>query len=289
MRIFVLGASGYIGAAVVRELVAHGHHVSGLVRSDVASATVRALGAQAVRGTLDSLDVIELTAREHDAIVHAAFFRGPAFVPAERRLLERFAQLAHGKHVLVTTSGSWVYGSRGDAIVDEDAPLNPIPLVAWRPEHEQLALAAGARSIVIRPCAVYGDGRGMVGGMIEQARGGAVRIVGDGHNRWSLVRVDALAELYRLAIEHPQARGIYNAAAGPAVPYVEIARAASRAGGGDGTIEHLTLEAAGAQLGPYADALALDLQVSGEKARRELGWSPHRPSVLEELANTVVI
>jgi nucleoside-diphosphate-sugar epimerase len=75
---------------------------------------------------------------------------------------------------------------------------------------------------------------------------------------------------------------------GAAVPYVEIARAASRAGGGDGSIEHLTYENARAAMGPLAEAFAMDLQVSAEKARRELGWNPHRPTVLEELANTVV-
>ncbi len=184
-----------------------------------------------------------------------------------------------------------MYGNRGDALIDEEAPLAPIELVAWRPGHEQRVLAttaAGVRPIVIRPSVVYGEGRGMVGAMVEQARTGPVRVVGDGTNRWPLVRIDALAELYRLALEHPDARGIYNAAHGDAIAYLSIARAASRAGGGDGTIEHLTPEFARAQMGLYADALALDLQISSAKARRELGWAPDRPSVLDELANTVV-
>jgi nucleoside-diphosphate-sugar epimerase len=102
------------------------------------------------------------------------------------------------------------------------------------------------------------------------------------------VRVDALAELYAAAVEQPAATGIFNGVAAAAVPYVEIARAASRAAGGDGTIEHLTFENAQAMMGPFATALALDLQMSGAKAERVLGWKPHRPTVLEELANTVV-
>jgi nucleoside-diphosphate-sugar epimerase len=176
-------------------------------------------------------------------------------------------------------------------VVDEEAPLAPLPIVAWRPAHEETVLAAaarGIRAIVIRPGVVFGDGGGIVGILISQAVPGPLRVVGDGSNRWPMVRVDALAELYASAVEQPGASGIYNAQSGAAVPYVEIARAASRSAGGDGRIEHLTLENAQAAMGGFAAALAIDLQTSSEKARRELGWQPHRPTVLEELANTVV-
>ncbi len=291
MRIFVTGGSGYIGRAVVAELRRRGHHVAALARSDAAAATVRGLGAQAVHGGLDSLDVIELAAREHDATIHIAAPVPPDGVKREAAMLDVLLRVAPDDHVLVYTSGAWVYGDRGDAVVDEDAPLKPIAIVAWRPAHEERVLAAserGIRAVVIRPTVVYGEGGGIVGGLVKSAKPGPVKVVGSGANRWATVRVDALAELYAAAVEQPAANGIYNAVAGAAVPYVEIARAASRAGGGDGSIEHLTYENAQAAMGPFAEAMAMDLQVSGEKARRELGWNPHRPTVLEELANTVV-
>ena len=291
MRIFVTGASGFIGRAVVAELLRRGHHVAGLVRSDAAATTVRSIGGQAVHGSLDSLEVLELAAREHDATVHVAGVRGPEDVAREKRALETMLAVAATGHAFVYTSGAWVYGDRGDAIVDEEAPLAPIGIVAWRPAHEQLVLAKaarGIRAIVVRPGVVYGDGGGMVGDLVRQAVPGPIRIVGDGANRWPLVRNDALAELYAAAVEQPAARGIYNAQTGASVPYVELARAASRSAGGDGRIEHLTLENARAQMGAFADALALDLQTSTDKAKRELGWRPQRPTVLEELANTVV-
>jgi nucleoside-diphosphate-sugar epimerase len=291
MRVFVTGASGYIGGAIVAELVARGHHVAGLARSDAAAAAVHGLGAKVVHGSLDALDVVELATRDHDALVLAAGITSPDDVARESKIIDMLERLPSGMHAVAYTSGAWVYGDRGDAVVDEDAPLAPLPLVAWRVGHEQriLGLAQhGVRPIVIRPTVVYGDGGGMVGNLIRQGAAGPVRVVADGHNRWSFVRVDALAELYVAALEQPRAQGVYNGVRGAAVPYVEVARAASRAGGGDGSVEHLTIEAARRVMGPFADALALDLQVASPRAERELGWAPHRPTVLEELANTVV-
>jgi nucleoside-diphosphate-sugar epimerase len=291
MRIFITGGSGYIGRAVVTELLGRGHHVAALARSDAAAATLRTLGAQVVHGSLDSLDVIELATREHDATVYIAAPVPPDGVAREAKALDVILREAPNDHALVYTSGAWVYGDRGDAVVDEDAPVKPIQIVAWRPAHEERVLAArsrGIRAVVIRPTIVYGGSGGIIGMLMASANPGPVKVVGDGQNRWSTVRVDALAELYAAAVEQPAANGIYNAVNGAPIPYVEIARAASRAGGGDGSIEHLTDENATAAMGPFAEALALDLQVSGEKARRELGWNPRRPTLLEELANTVV-
>jgi nucleoside-diphosphate-sugar epimerase len=291
MRIFVTGGNGYIGRSVITELKRRGHHVAALVRSDAASATVRALGAQAVHGSLTSLDVIELAIREHDATIHLAGPQKAEDVAADAAMLDVFQHVAPNDHTLVYTSGGWVYGSRGDAIIAEDAPLAPVQLVAWRPGHEEIALKAqakGVRVVVIRPGVVYGDNGGIVGMLMASANPGPVRVVGDATNRWPMVRVDALAELYAAAVEQPAASGIYNAALGAAVPYIEIARAASRAAGGNGSIEHLTYENAQAAMGPFAEALAIDLQMSGEKAKKELGWNPNRPTVLEELSNSVV-
>ena len=291
MRIFVTGGSGYIGRSVISELKRRGHHVAALVRSDAASATVRGLGAEALHGSLTSLDVIELAMREHDATIHLAGPQSPDDVAADAALLRTVQTLAPKDHAFVYTSGVWVYGDRGDAVVAEDAPTKPIALVAWRVEHEQLALAAGkngVRVVVIRPGVVYGDGGGIIGMIVASAKPGPVKVVGDGNNRWPTVRVDALAELYAAAVEQDGASGIYDGVAAASVPYIEIARAASRAGGGDGSIEHLTFENAQTALAPFAEAFALDLNVSGEKAKRDLGWNPHRPTLLEELSNSVV-
>jgi len=289
--IFVTGGSGFIGASVIRELRRRSHVVHALARSDAAEQRVRSAGADAVRGDLRDLDVLRGAAAHADAVVHLAQEQSAEGVAVgERALAALIDALPDGK-TFVYTSGVWVYGSRGDAVVAEDAPLAPLALVAWRPAHEQMVLSQQGRlrAIVIRPALVYGDGGGIPGMMVEQARAGTLRVVGDGTNRWPAVRHDALAELYALAVERRTAQGVYNASRGAAVPYLEIAHAASRAAGGDGTVTHVTLEDARGMMGPFADALACDLQVDSGRAVRELGWEPHRPTLLEELSNTTVI
>jgi nucleoside-diphosphate-sugar epimerase len=275
----------------VRALRADAHEVRVLARSDEAEAKVRKLGAEPIRGDLSDLDLLRGEAARADAIIALAQDRTPDGVEIGRAALEAMLDaLPHGG-TFIYTSGAWVYGSRGDAVVDEDAPLQPLPIVAWRPAHEELALAhqGHLRVIVIRPSVVYGDGGGIPGIMVDAARNGQLRIVGDGTNRWPTVRHDALAELFALAVNRRNARGIYNASRGASVPYEEIAHAASRAAGGDGAVEQISLEDGRRAMGPFADALAIDLQVDSSRATRDLGWEPHRPTLLEELSNTSVV
>ncbi|MET0395618.1 MAG: NAD-dependent epimerase/dehydratase family protein [Longimicrobiaceae bacterium] len=276
MRVLLTGATGYVGSAAAEALRAAGHEVLGLARSDAAAAKLEAAGFAARRGDLARPETLAASVAEADATVHAAALPGgedAAAVAAMLRMLD-----GTGKP-FVYTSGAWVLGSTGDAVADEDAPASAPELVAWRPAVEEAVRAAGG--VVLRPTVVYGRGGGTPASMVRSAlRKGVVRYVGDGRQRWPLVHVDDLAELYVLALA-AEPGTLLHASAGPSIPAREVAEAAAAAHGA--RAEPWPLEAARATLGAFADALALDQQVSGARAGRLLGWAPRRPDVLWEL------
>jgi nucleoside-diphosphate-sugar epimerase len=281
MKIFVTGATGYIGSAVVERLRDFGHQVLGLARSDASARKLESAGAHAARGDLRDKVALARAARESDAAIHLAMEYSPQTSELDRgavdTILEEFRLT--GRPFLYT-SGIWVLGDTGDAVADEETELHPPPLVAWRPAVEQLVVKAqGPRGIVIRPAMVYGRGGGFVASFVEQARkNGAVRIVGSGENRWPFVQIDDLADLYVLALGAP-AGSLYFASAGPSVPVKQVARAAARGA----PVETVPLEDARRAMGPVADALVLDQTISSRKAVRELGWSPKGKPVMDEV------
>jgi nucleoside-diphosphate-sugar epimerase len=281
MRVLLTGATGFVGSAAAEALRAAGHEVTGLARSDEAAAKLEAAGHAVRRGDLARPETLDAAVAEADAVVHAAALAGDddaTAVAAMLRMLE-----GTGKP-FVYTSGAWVLGSTGDTVADEDAPLDAAELVAWRPAVEAAVLSAvarGVRGVVLRPTVVYGRGGGTPGSMVRSAlRKGVVRYVGDGRQRWPTVHVDDLAELYALALDAAPGT-LLHASAGPSVTAREVAETAAAAHGA--RAEPWSLEAARATLGAFADALALDQQVSGERARRLLKWEPRRPDVLWEL------
>ncbi|GAC1525962.1 MAG: hypothetical protein NVS2B8_11260 [Vulcanimicrobiaceae bacterium] len=218
MRVFLTGATGYIGSAVARVLKARRHDVVGLARDDDAIEKLREADIRAVRGSLTDADVIAEMVRDADAVVHAAQQQGPDGPASDSAFLDAALGALHGDHeAFVYTAGAWDYGSRGAEVLAEDAPLRPIALVAWRAANQERVHRASdggrtLRTVVIRPGIVYGEGGGIPGMMAAQARTGDLRIVGDGANHWPLVRIDEIAELYLRALERAPSRAIYNGA-----------------------------------------------------------------------------
>jgi nucleoside-diphosphate-sugar epimerase len=232
MRVFVTGATGYVGGAVVRRLLAEGHAVSGLARSGEAEARLDAEGCEVVRGTLEDGAVLASAARAADAVVHAGATGRAGQDAVDRAAVDALLRgLAGRGGALVYTSGLWVLGDTGGRVAAEDAPLAPAALVAWRAEVERRVLGApGVRGVVVRPGLVYGRGGGIPGGMVASGRKrGVVRYVGDGAQRVNPVHVDDLAELYLLALGAPAGTVLHGAA--ETVSTREVAEAAAAAAG----------------------------------------------------------
>jgi nucleoside-diphosphate-sugar epimerase len=282
MRIFLTGATGYIGSAVAEALEAAGHTVAPLARSDESDQDLRRRGFTPFRGDLKTPDSLVAAVSACDGVIHAGTTNdGRLDTEAISKMLG--ALRGSGKP-FVYTSGVWVYGNTGDRVADEDSPLNPLALVAWRPAVERMVLDAELRGIVIRPAVVYGRAAGILGDFVQSARErNAARYVGDGQNRWPLVHVEDLADLYVRALDHAPAGTLLNAVGGPSVKVRDLAEAASFGADAGGNVEAWPLAQARETLGGYADALALDQQVSSQKAQALLRWNPQAASAIEEL------
>jgi nucleoside-diphosphate-sugar epimerase len=288
MRIFLTGATGYVGSAVLDALVRAGHEVTALVRTHEGAARVMAHGGKPVVGVLQDPSSYRAAADAQDGYVHTALDAAQAetvdrqaldvILPAARRPRTSGSPVA--RRVVVYVSDVRVLG-RASERLDEDAPLNPIPLVSWRPEHESRVLAAadaGLRTVVVRPGVVYGGGRGVVGALFRDAANGLVRVVGDGNNHWPLIYDRDLADLVVRLAAHANAEGIYHAndegdervndIVDAIAPYLPMRP----------DVRHMPLTEARTRLGARADALALDQLIRSPRARA-LGWVPTLKSV----------
>ncbi|MFE4611378.1 NAD-dependent epimerase/dehydratase family protein [Streptomyces niveus] len=286
MQVFITGGSGYIGRPTIQALIRHGIEVTALARSEHSARILADLGATPVAGALDDTDVLGEAARRADGVIHLGvdYAEGTAAVD---RAAAQALQEGVGSGPYVHTGGAWVYGDT-DGVVDEDAPQSPPRITAWRLENEKRVLARvaiGDRPIVVMPGLVYGHSGGLTQAyFVEPGRAaGAVPCIGDGANRWALVHVDDLAELYVLALNAP-AGSVYAGVGGQNLPLADITLALSDAAGHPGRIESVTLEEAVRRMGPIAEAFALDQQLTGARARRELGWTPTRLDALADLA-----
>ncbi|WP_055588855.1 NAD-dependent epimerase/dehydratase family protein [Streptacidiphilus griseoplanus] len=286
MQVLLTGGSGYIGRSTIPALIRHGHTVTALARSDRAAHTVAALGAVPVHGSLTDTEVLREAARQADAVIHLGSDLGGDTAEVDRAAAAALQDGAGGRPY-VHTGGVWVYGDT-KGTVDEDAPLNPPAITAWRPANEREVLARadeGGHPVLLMPGLVYGRSGGLAQTFFaEPARtAGAVPCIGDGANHWALIHVDDLAELYTAALDAP-AGSVYAAVSDQNPTLADITLALSRAAGCPGRIETLTLDEARTRMGPIAEAFALDQQLTGARARRELGWTPTRTDPLEELA-----
>ncbi|MGP3971642.1 SDR family oxidoreductase [Streptomyces sp. 6N223] len=288
MRVFVTGATGFIGSAVVRELIDTGHQVVGLARSDEAAASLTAAGVGVHRGSLDDLDSLRAGAAASDGVIHLAYIHDFANITAsgevDRRAVEAFGDaLAGSGRPLVIASGTLAVARGGPAT--EDDPLDPS---SHRTPAENAAIAQAERGVgssaVRLPPTVHGRGdHGFVPALIGIARDrGVSAYIGDGTNRWPAVhRLDA-ARLFRRAVESAPAGTRLHGVAEEGIPFRDIATAIGR---------HLNLPVAGvspeeadAHFGWMAAFASLDRPTSSEQTRKLLEWQPEHPALLADLA-----
>ncbi|MCO5974384.1 SDR family oxidoreductase [Actinoallomurus soli] len=293
MHVFLTGGSGQTGPAVVAELIAAGHTVTGLARSEAAAARLSALGATPHHGSLDDLASLRDGAAAADGVVHLAF--GGNFADTEALIrrdcaaIDALGQaLAGSGKPFVSTSGTLVV-KPGRLSTEHDAP-DPDSVAAFRIPGEQTCLAFadhGVRAGVVRLApTVHGPGDyGFIPALIAAARrAGVSAYIGDGANRWPAVhRLDA-ARLFRLALENTPAGSVLHGAGESAVTIESIAQQIGRTLGIP--TRSLTLEQAAEHLGnPFlATFFSLDVPVSSDQTRALVGWSPQHPTLLEDLA-----
>lgn len=285
MRVFLTGATGYIGSAVVDALQRASHEVVALVRHQEQARRLSERGVECAVGTLGNPTMWRAAASTCDAFVHVAFEQSPKGVEVERIALDAILELAQqaatkGPASLIYTSGVWVLGNTPEP-VDESAPVAPTDLVAWRPAHEQLVLDAASdslRAAVIRPGVVYGGSRGIISEMLASAENGLIRIIGTGENHWPVVYDRDLADLYARVLASEGGRGIFHGTDDAEEPVRAIAEAIAEHRPNAPDIRYVPLNEAHTKLGPYADALALDQRVRSTRSRA-LGWTPHLHSV----------
>ena len=284
MRVFVTGATGYVGSAIAARLAKAGHQVHGLTRHAERGESLRALGVSPVVGDLAEPKGYVAEIKNSDAVVHAAAYDDdPARL--DQIALEAFrAGVVDGRvRHLIYTSGVWLHGETGDAVEDETATPRPIELVAWRPAHEEVALDLvehDTHVTVMRPGVVYGGSGGILGDWFREAREKRTLTYPDGPQHWTLVHLDDVAEAYRLALEYAKGRQCYLLVDESHFTVKELAEAAARASHAEPRAmlpEHV-LET----MGTYGAALLLDQRLTAAKARRELGWVPRHTSFVAE-------
>lgn len=289
MRIFVTGASGYIGRAVAEAFRSKGHVVYGLVRSD---SDVRALYSNEiwpVVGDLNSPESYSKSLGEAEVVVHCAFDSSSKGVELDAKTVETVLSTLSRSSLpkaFIYTSGVWVYGSTGEKIADESTPLKPIDLVKWRPAHEEKIIRAASsllRTVVIRPGCVYGGVGGLTDLFFSSTSDGSVSYIGDGFNKPAMIHVRDLAYAYVAAAEQEISNVVLNVVDDSRFTMKEMAEAIARSAGIPGKIRSLSGEEAQNRFGHLVQGLTLDQAIGNARIKRLLGWQIHHLPFINEI------
>lgn len=294
MKVFLTGASGYVGAVIAEKLAGKGYKVTGLARDDAAEAKLRERRITPLRGELENFETLKKAAGEADAVIHTAFSHNFSdyndAAKLDRNVIAAFAEsLTRTNKPFIVTSSSAVLGDTKDNEADEDYPFdqNSTRLLRGEAERDVLQLASkGIRGIVLRlPLFVYGrGGSSFVPFMIRQARAaGAARYVETGEQKVSAVHVEDAADLYALALETSTAKGLYNVAA-ESVSLKDLNESIARLL--NVKAQSISKEKAKEAFGKMFDFLSINNRLSAERAQRGLGWRANaNKTILDDIEN----
>jgi nucleoside-diphosphate-sugar epimerase len=280
VHVFVLGGTGLIGSAVVRELVGRGHELHALARSDASATTLGQLGATPIAGDIGLPESWVANLPQLDAVIHMACDFNTDMGAVDRRLLDALLPALATqprKPRFIYTGGCWLFGADGNEVVTERAPFRPLPAFAWMvPQLQRVLASTEVHGIAIHPAMVYAGKSGVFDRFARAAaEGRPVPVVASEAVRWPLVHSEDLAQLYALALERAPPGESYIGAAVEGFPVGRIARAfAKRFGTRHATPQIISVDAIAAEFGEWARGYALDQRLSGDKARRDLGWAP---------------
>lgn len=292
MRVFVTGATGFVGSMIVHDLIGAGHQVLGLTRSDAGAKSLREAGAESHRGDIYNLDTIRSGAANVDGVIHCAFNHDFSTFAAnceqDRKVIEALGSALEGSNrPLVITSGTGMAAAAGRISTEED-PSVPSSVVP-RGASEEAADAIGTRGVrvsVIRLPQVHDrEKQGLVTWVIQMAREkGASAFIGEGQNRWAAVHRNDVAPLYRLALEKGTNGARYNAVAEQGVKMREIAEAIAR--GLKVPAISIPPDKAPEYFGWMAHFASMDMPASSALTQQRLGWHPTtQPTMVEDLNN----
>lgn len=292
MRVFVTGATGFVGAMIVQDLITAGHQVLGLTRSDAGAKFLREAGAEPHHGDIYNLDTIRSGAGNVDGVIHCAFNHDfsnfAANCEQDRKVIEALGSVLEGSNrPLIITSGTAIAGAAGRLATEDDPPVpsSVIPRGATEEAADDIA-SRGVRVSVIRLPQVHDRAKqGLVTWVIDIARQkGFAAYIGEGQNRWAAVHRNDVPSLYRLALEKGTNRARYNAVAEEGVKMRDIAEAIAR--GLKIPAVSITPDKAPEYFGWMAHFASLDMPASSVLTQQRLGWQPTtQPTMIEDLNN----
>lgn len=288
MKVFITGATGYIGFNVAKVFRNEGHKVYGLTRSNENAKVLERNEIIPVLGSMQSPTSYRSEIKDSDIIIHAAADYNANFSDLDKTTVKELIngiKMTGEVKKLIYTSGTWVYGNTADKIINERNAANPIKVVSWRPEIDEMIISNPyIDGVVIRPGCVYGMKGGMTNDWFDSIRkNNEINIVGDGSNHWPMVHAIDLANAYLLAAQKNVGGEIFNVAEENVPSINEIMSEIKSLTKFKGNLNYIPLDKAIRIMGDFAEALAIDQRFDTSKAKNILKWSPKHPGFYNEL------